>query len=125
MLNYNLSLDDARMLLVEELKPKKINVLAVCPGPMNTEFLDVAGISGGKSKTFETLPYCDPKKVAFTSLDKAAKEIGVDFIGGYSALVHKLVVGILQPIVTLGVFKVDSELHFSVHLFVLRQLSFL
>lgn len=63
--------------LREELKPKKINVLAVCPGPMNTEFLDVAGISGGKSKTFETLPYCDPKKVAFTSLDKAAKGRGV------------------------------------------------
>ena len=63
--------------LREELKPKNINVLAVCPGPMNTEFLDVAGISGGKSKTFETLPYCDPKKVAYTALEKAAKGRGV------------------------------------------------
>lgn len=63
--------------LREELKPKKINVLAVCPGPMNTEFLNVAGISGGKSKTFETLPYCDPKRVAYTALEKAAKGRGV------------------------------------------------
>ncbi len=63
--------------LREELKSKKINVLAVCPGPMNTEFLDVAGIAGGKSKTFETLPYCDPHKVAHNSLDKAEKGKGV------------------------------------------------
>ena len=58
--------------LREELKPLKINCLAVCPGPMATEFLDVAGISGGKSKTFETLPYCDPKKVAAGALKKAS-----------------------------------------------------
>lgn len=58
--------------LREELKPKKINVLAVCPGPMATEFLDVAHISGN-SKTFERLPYCDAKKVAECSLKKAAK----------------------------------------------------
>lgn len=63
--------------LREELKPYGINVLAVCPGPMATEFLDVAGISGGKSKTFETLPYCDPKKVAYTAIDKAIKGSGV------------------------------------------------
>ena len=34
----------------------------VCPGPMQTEFLDVAGITG-KTKTFQTLPYCDPEQV--------------------------------------------------------------
>lgn len=51
-----------------ENKKNGINVLAVCPGPMDTEFLSVAGISGGKSKTFETLPYCDPSKVAKGSL---------------------------------------------------------
>lgn len=55
-----------------ELKPRKINVLAVCPGPMRTEFLDVAGISGGKSLTFERLPYCDPEKVADMAVKKAA-----------------------------------------------------
>ena len=57
----------------EELKPRGINALAVCPGPMSTEFLDVAGISGGKSKTFETLPYCNPASVAKKSLILAQK----------------------------------------------------
>ena len=47
-----------------ELKKKKINVTAVCPGPMETEFLAVAGIEKGTSKTFDTLPYCVPGKVA-------------------------------------------------------------
>lgn len=46
-----------------ELRGTGINACAVCPGPMATEFLDLAGISG-RSKTFETLPYCDPDKVA-------------------------------------------------------------
>lgn len=55
-----------------ELRGTGINVCAVCPGPMATEFLDVAGISGGKSKTFETLPYCDPGKVAAGALKAAS-----------------------------------------------------
>ncbi|MGN1002410.1 MAG: SDR family NAD(P)-dependent oxidoreductase [Oscillospiraceae bacterium] len=49
--------------LSEELKPRGITVTAVCSGPMKTEFLDIAHISGN-SKMFETLPYCDPVKVA-------------------------------------------------------------
>lgn len=56
-----------------ELKPKGINVLAVCPSPMRTEFLDIAGISGGKSKAFETLPYCDPRMVARNAIKHAKK----------------------------------------------------
>lgn len=48
--------------LGEELKPQGIAVTAVCPGPMATEFLDLGGIKGN-SRTFETLPYCDPAKV--------------------------------------------------------------
>jgi len=48
--------------LGEELKGKGITVTAVCAGPMATDFLDTAGITG-KSKTFEVLPYCDPVKV--------------------------------------------------------------
>lgn len=48
--------------LHEELKPRGISVTAVCPGPMETEFLSVGRISGN-SKTFERLPYCDPKQV--------------------------------------------------------------
>lgn len=48
--------------LGEELRDKGITVTAVCSGPMATDFLDTAGITG-KSKTFEVLPYCDPVKV--------------------------------------------------------------
>lgn len=55
-----------------ENKKRGINVLAVCPGPMDTEFLSVAGINGN-SKTFETLPYCNPAKVAQKSLIAAEK----------------------------------------------------
>lgn len=53
--------------LGEELRPRGITVLAVCPGPMATEFLDVADITGN-SKTFRTLPYCRPEIVAERSL---------------------------------------------------------
>ena len=58
--------------LREELKKRRVNVCAVCPGPMNTEFLDVADIKGN-SKTFKTLPYCIPEKVAKASLTAAKK----------------------------------------------------
>lgn len=57
--------------LADELKPKGISVTAVCPGPMDTEFLDIAKIRGN-SKTFKTLPYCDPVKVVSGTL-RAAK----------------------------------------------------
>ncbi len=55
-----------------ENKERGINVLAVCPGPMETEFLGVAGINGN-SKAFETLPYCNPSKVALGALKSAEK----------------------------------------------------
>lgn len=48
--------------LGEELRPRAICVTAVCSGPMDTGFLDIAGIRGN-SKTFDTLPYCQPQKV--------------------------------------------------------------
>ena len=55
-----------------ELKPRGIGVTAVCPGPMRTEFLTVGNITGN-SKTFETLPYCDPEKVARGTLFAAKR----------------------------------------------------
>ena len=58
--------------LHEELRPRGISVTAVCPCPMRTEFL-VKGNITGHSKAFETLPYCDPKKVALTALQAAKK----------------------------------------------------
>ena len=56
-----------------ELKKRKINVTAICPGPMDTEFLAVAGIEKGTSKTFDTLPRCNVVKTAKCGL-KAAKK---------------------------------------------------
>ncbi len=58
--------------LREELKPLGINALAVCPGPMKTEFLDVANITD-RSPMFKTLPYSDPDVVADRTVVKAAK----------------------------------------------------
>ena len=59
--------------LREELKARKINVLAVCPGPMKTEFLSVAGIEKGVSSMFDTLPSTPPSKVARCSLNALKK----------------------------------------------------
>lgn len=58
--------------LREELKSRKINVLAACPGPMDTEFLALAGIEKGTSRTFDTLPRVNPCEVAINSI-KASK----------------------------------------------------
>ena len=57
--------------LGEELRRRSVSVTAVCPGPMATEFLSLAGITG-HSSTFEFLPYCDQVKVAGGAL-RAAK----------------------------------------------------
>ncbi len=57
--------------LRDELRARHINVTAVCPGPMDTEFLTVGKIAGN-SEMFKSLPFCDPDKVARGTL-KAAK----------------------------------------------------
>ena len=49
--------------LGDELRSRGVTVTAVCPGPMATDFLGAADISGN-SRTFEVLPYCDPVRVA-------------------------------------------------------------
>ena len=59
--------------LRQELKSRKINSLAVCPGPMFTEFLSVAEIHPDNSKTFATLPYCKAPEVARRSLIYASR----------------------------------------------------
>lgn len=59
--------------LREELKPRKINVLAACPGPMDTEFLPAAGCDAGKSKTFDSLPHQNPAKIARFALKAGLK----------------------------------------------------
>lgn len=57
--------------IAEELRDKGITVTAVCPGPMDTEFIHIGGIKGN-SKTFDILPYCDPVKVAKGALKASA-----------------------------------------------------
>ena len=57
--------------LSEELRDRGISVTAVCPGPMDTEFLSVARINGN-SKMFKTLPYCDPRMVAEGAINACA-----------------------------------------------------
>ncbi len=63
--------------LREELKKRKINVLAVCPGPMDTEFLAVADIPKGKSRTFDMLPRVNPAVMAEKSLKASKKKRAV------------------------------------------------
>ena len=71
---YVMSLSKA---LRSELKSRGINVLAVCPGPMDTEFLPVAGIAPGSSRTSDTLPRVNPSVMARKSLAASAKKRGV------------------------------------------------
>ena len=71
---YVMSLSRA---LREELKKRQINVLAVCPGPMDTEFLPVANIAKGTSRTFDTLPRVNPKEMAEKSLLASKKKKAV------------------------------------------------
>ncbi len=59
--------------LSKELKPRGIGCCCVCPGPMRTEFLEVANIGEGASKAFDLLPYCDLKKVAKGALSALKK----------------------------------------------------
>lgn len=59
-----------------ELKQKGINCLAVCPCPMKTEFLEKGDITG-KSKNFDSLPTCDPARVARASVKHAFEGRGI------------------------------------------------
>ena len=71
---YVMSLSRALRL---ELKSRKINVLAVCPGPMDTEFLSVANIQRGASKTFDTLPRVNIHTMAVKSLKASRRGCAV------------------------------------------------
>ncbi len=67
--------------LRRELKKKGVNVLAICPGPMNTEFFGVAGISvediANRSNLLTALPWVNPKKATRNSLKKGKKGAAV------------------------------------------------
>ena len=63
--------------LRQELKNRKINVLSVCPGPMETEFLPIANINKGASHTFDALPRVNPAVMAKKSLKASKKKKAV------------------------------------------------
>lgn len=63
--------------LRSELKKRKINCLACCPGPMDTEFLPLAGIEKGKSSAFDMLPRVNPEIMARNSLKASARKKSV------------------------------------------------
>lgn len=86
-----------------ENRKNGINVLATCPGPMNTEFLDVAGIKGN-SKTFDTLPYSDPVKVAKNSL-KMAEKGSAFYTPGIFYKVYRLLTKIIPHEVLMHITK--------------------
>lgn len=88
-----------------ELKKKKINATAVCPGPMSTEFLNVAGIEKGTSKTFDTLPYCDPAKTARGGI-KAAKKGRCVYTPRAFFKLYRLLAKVLPASFLMGLAKV-------------------
>ena len=69
--------------LREELKSKKINVLAVCPGPMITEFWQVADRPTHKSRTLDMLPHQSPAKMANCALKAGLKGKSACTMGGF------------------------------------------
>ena len=58
--------------LREELKPRKINVLTVCPGNMDTEFYDISGLRDNM-QFHVSVPWLDIPTVARRSLRLARK----------------------------------------------------
>ena len=68
--NANIYVFGSCRITLTELKPKGITVTAVCPGPMETEFIHLGGIKG-QSRTFDILPYCDQVRVAGGALRAA------------------------------------------------------
>lgn len=72
--------------LHDELRPRGIKVLAVCPGPMDTEFWKVANVPEGKSRLIDKLPRVTPQDVAAGSL-RAAKRGKLVYTNG---LIYKL-----------------------------------
>ena len=89
--------------LRSELKKRSINALALCPGPMNTEFLPNAGITG-QSKTFDRLPKLNPDKVARAALKAAFRGRAVYTPGAFYRL-YRLVAKVLPQGLTMTFTK--------------------
>lgn len=90
--------------LRDELKSRKIGVLAVCPGPMETEFLSLAGIGKGDSKTFDMLPRDKAQKVAINSL-KASKRKKAIYCDHFFYKFYRIVAKILPTSLVMKMAK--------------------
>ena len=77
-----------------ELKPRKIHVMAVCPGPVNTPFFDVSERYGGGISPFKKAMMNKPEVVVRRALGDAAlhKPVSVDgaHIGAFRLLIKIL-----------------------------------
>ncbi len=80
--------------LHDELRPRGIKVLAVCPGPMDTEFWKVANVPEGKSRLIDSLPRVSPKEVAEGSL-RAAKRGKMVYTKGFFYKLYRLLAKLL------------------------------
>lgn len=67
--------------LHEELRPRRIAVTAVCPGPVRTEFFDIAETTG-KISLYKKLTMADPKKVVRLALRDSMMGKTVSVYGG-------------------------------------------
>lgn len=76
--------------LRDELRPRGINVMAVCPGPMDTEFWQVANVPEGKSRLIDKLPRVSPQEVAFGSMRAAKRGKAVYTKGFFYKFYHLL-----------------------------------
>ena len=90
--SFVLSLSKA---LHDELRPRGIKVLAVCPGPMETEFWKVANVPEGKSRLIDKLPRVSTPAVAAGSL-KAAKRGKLVYTNSFFYKLYRLI-GKLLP----------------------------
>ena len=66
--------------LNKELKKRRITVTAVCPGPVKTEFFDVAQTTG-KMKAYKMLAMADAKEVVAKAIVDAEEEKDVSVYG--------------------------------------------
>lgn len=81
--------------LHDELRPRGIKVLAVCPGPMDTEFWKVANVPEGKSRLIDKLPRVVASEVAAKSL-KAARRGKLVYTNSFFYKIYRLL-GKLLP----------------------------
>ena len=69
----------------KELKPKKITVTAVCPGPVDTEFFDIAGKN---VKLLKRMVMAKPENVVEQAIKDAALGNELSIYGRTMKLAH-------------------------------------